>query len=222
MGDEIEIAGGQTAAEAVPDHRIAGIDDNWSNADAEWEGDDYAATHIPDEQKRPKWEWGTDERRAYLYAQLREAGHPDNIEQTYEEYGDEFGISKVSIWRDFNKIREYIRFHAGSKAVSNTETLVDKAVRMELDNGNGYKALQAQLDYNEWLFELGRLDREPDRKQIESVSVSADAGGLDDSEREHFEELADRLANGGGEIHVEATEAGLDDAGIDGAEDGET
>lgn len=184
--------GGNTPTEIVPEHKLAGIDRHW-NTDEEWDGHDYSSVPIPDETTRARWEWSTEERRAYILTLLREHGHAKNVPKTQQQLGEEFGVSQQAIHQDYKELRRYIRFHAGSQAISDTEVVAQQAVAKELENGNYYKALRAQLEYNEWLFELGRLSREPTKQQIESVSVKADAADLTDEEESHFETLSEML-----------------------------
>lgn len=202
---EIEPDGEKTALELTEDR--TGIDINWTDG-AEWDGAEYAAVAVPDPAVRPKDEWGPEERRAYLLADIRQYGHPRNLPKTQAEYGKEFGITQQAIWADMNELRDYIRFHAGDKAISTTELVAERAVAGAIEDEDWYNALRAQLEYNEWLFNLGRLERTPRKQQVESVSVTADADDLTDEEREHFEALNQKLrkAQMGDEIVVESTD----------------
>lgn len=184
---------GQTASDLVSENKIAGLDRNW-NTDAEWDGHDYNAVPIPHD--RPMPEWDPEERRAWLLAKLREYGTWRNVPLDQESVADDFGVCQQSISHDLKELRRYIRFHAGNKAVSMTEMVAQRAVAELQEDEDWFKALQAQLDYNEFLFELGRLERAPDKKQVQSVNVDADASDLTGEEAGHFEDLADMVSGG--------------------------
>ena len=209
MTQEFDTNDAQTASELVPEHKLAGIDQHWNTSD-EWDGHDYSSVPIPTEDQRPKWEWSPKERRAYILTLLRKYGHAGNVPRKQTELAEDFGVTQTTIWRDYNELRRFIRFHAGDRAVSDTEMVAQKAVREELSDGNHYKALRAQLEYNEWLFELGRLDRAPERRQTENINVTANLAELDPEEESHLADLADKLERGQKQgddvVDVEATE----------------
>lgn len=190
---------------------IAGIDVNW-NSGEEWNGPDYAGYPIPDEGKRPKFEWDMRERRAYLLDLLNKRGHPDRLPKQ-ADLAEDFNVSQQQISKDLQQIRDYIRYHAGDTAITQTEMVARKAVREELEEGNWSKALDNQLKYNDWLFDLGRLEKAPERKEIQEFSLEAKASDLTDEEHEHLKSLSQKLSSTtreaeDEEIVVEAKEAG--------------
>lgn len=209
---DLESDGEQTALDLTDDR--VGLDVNWSDG-VKWGGDDYTKIPIPDEAVRPKWEWETAERRAYLLGLLREYGHPNAVPQKQKAIGEEFGVSQQTISNDFDVLRKYIRYNAGDKAISTTELVAQKAVAGAIENEEYYDALRAQLEYNEWLFDLGRLERQPRKQQIEKTSVSVETSELSDEEEEHLAMLDEKLREGqsievfdrdAGTLDVEATE----------------
>lgn len=191
---DIETDGEKTPLDIADDH--TGLDLNWSNG-ADWPHGDYARTPMPDESERPKKEWSVDERRAYLLTLVREHGHPDNIPMRQKDIGEAFGKTQQQISHDMDMIRKYLRFYAGDKAISTTELVAQKAVTEGLEEANSakdyYDIMRTQLEYNEWLFELGRLERQPRKQKVESVSISADASDLTEEEEAHLEVLDEQL-----------------------------
>lgn len=195
-GEQADPDDPNTPANRSPDHAVSGIDENWST-DASWNGHHYNEIPVPDENDRAKHQWATEERRAYLLSLVREYGHPDNVPYTQTELGEQFGVAQQAIHRDYKELRQYIRFHTGNRAISTTQMVAEKAVKELQRDGDHMKALNAQLKYDDWLFDLGRLQREPDRKQVESVNISADADDLDDDERAKIDQLAEMMGTGG-------------------------
>lgn len=200
----------RTADDLVPENKIAGVQRNW-NTDSEWDGHDYAGTPIPREDTRPKPEWKTEERRAWLLSKLREYGTWDNVPMSQADAGEMFGISQNSIYNDIKELRRYIRFHAGDKVISMSEMVAQKAVNElideESDEYDPYKAWRVQQEYGEWMFELGRLDRAPDKKQVHNINQDVSEDELSDDEQEHFKNFSEKLQQVDQDpIDVESTE----------------
>lgn len=191
-----------------------GIDDNWnSGPDSEWPGHDYSQIPIPSDRPMPNWE--TEERRAWLLRKLKQYGTWRNVPMHQVDVADDFQVSQQSISQDLKELRKYIRFHAGDRAISMTEMVAQRAVSELQEDEEWFKALQAQLDYNEFLFELGRLERAPDKKQVQNVNLEANAADLTDEEADVFENFAEKLQQGQGSgsdvIDVESREVADDD-----------
>lgn len=171
---------------------LVGIHQNWNSGD-EWPGHEYKEIPLPTDRPTPQWR--ADERRAWLLKKLEKYGTWANVPMDQTDVADDFDVTQQSISQDLKELRKYIRFHAGDKAVSMTEMVAQKAVT-DLVDEEPFKALQAQLDFNEFLFELGRLERAPDKKQVQSVNVEADASDLTGEEQDHFADLADMIEQG--------------------------
>lgn len=174
----------------TPDDTPDDIQSNW-NSGSEWNSHDYATVPIPND--RPKKHWEPDERRAYLLDKLQEYGTWRNVPMHQNEVAEDFDVSQQAISQDLKELRKYIRFHAGDRAVSMTELVAQRAVAELQEDEDWFKALQAQLDYNEWLFELGRLDRAPDKKQVHNINEKISDDSLSAEEQEHFADLSEKL-----------------------------
>lgn len=121
---------------------------------------------IPIPEDKPREEYTYTERRAELYRLVEKKGHPRNIEVSQRELGERYGVSQRTISNDFEKIREYRRKHVGGGAVANTEFVAERAVRDALERGDSDEALELQLKYNRWLFDLGALDESPAKVEV--------------------------------------------------------
>lgn len=171
----------------------------------------YEEIEIPGDKNPRNYSYA--ERRAEIYHELKEAGHPSILNQS--ELAERYGVSQPTISKDMKKIREYRREHAGKQTISITEFVAEKAVRELINEGDYYNALKAQLDYNDWLFEAGINDRAPKRteQQINAdvtntepmggVSLGADAGGDDGDDEAGSDGLTDKQCE-----HIEALTGG--------------
>lgn len=205
---------GETALDKEPENRIGTVtDQQLLMGDVSWNGPDYATVAIPDPRRRPKQEWSYEERQADLFRLLRKYGHPDNIEKSQRELGEEYDVSQQQISEDFKRVRKYIAAHVGQDAISMTDLIVNKGVR-ELIDEKPYQAVKAQLEYMEFLMETGAIDRAPERKEIAQMRIDPDsADELTDEQREQFDRLAEFMSSDA--TTVETTGEKVDDEPID-------
>ena len=134
-------------------------------------GDDpnYAAMKAP-EDKHPK-DYSYIERRAEIYRLIEEAGHPHNLERSQQELADRYGVSQRQISKDIQRLREFEAEHNTERTKSVTSWLAEKAVMDAVQEDDFERALQLQMKYNEFLFDIGDLER-----AAKSVSLEGDAG----------------------------------------------
>lgn len=125
---------------------------------------DYAEQPVP-EDKDPE-DYTYVERRAELYRMLEEAGHPRNLGRSQADLGERYDVSQRTISKDLERLRQYRERNVGSRAIATTEFVAEKAVRQAAENQQFDKALELQLEYNEWLFDLGAVDRAPDQLEV--------------------------------------------------------
>lgn len=142
----------------------------WSERDLEAEYD-YERIEIPDD--RPPEEYTAAERRAELYGMIREAGHPSSLEVSQRELGGRYGVTQQAISLDVKLLRDYRKELVGDNAISTTEFVAERAVRGEIKDGNFAQALYAQLRYMDFLFDMGELEKEPERLSLEDDNGEA-------------------------------------------------
>jgi hypothetical protein len=157
------------------------------------DGPDYASISPPDD--KPETEYDYIERRAELYRLLKKYGHPRNIEMNQSGLAERYGCDQSSISRDFQKLRSYFKSRAGSRAVAETGMLGEKVVEQiitqardledtadDLEAAGDFraaakmreraanlwsKAQDNQMQFNEFLFDTGHLDEEPDQLEVD-------------------------------------------------------
>jgi murein L,D-transpeptidase YcbB/YkuD len=129
----------------------------------------YAAMSPPDD-KHPK-DYSYVERRAELYRLIEEAGHPHNLERSQSDLADRYGVSQRQISKDIQRLREFEAEHNTDRTKSVTSWLAEKAVMQAVQENDFERALELQMEYNDFLFELGELDRE-----AQGIELQGDAG----------------------------------------------
>jgi hypothetical protein len=154
---------------------------------------EYAAISPPSDKPRANYSYV--ERRAELYRYLKRYGHPRNMEVNQTELASRYDVDQSTISHDFQRLQEYYRERAGDKTVAQTTMLGEKVIEEHTKTARelGEKAekleaagdiraagkmrekaadmwAQAQdkrLEFNEFLFDVGELDEEPDRVEID-------------------------------------------------------
>lgn len=158
---------------------------------------EYAELEVPAETPPAEYTWV--ERRTELYSLIEEAGHPRNLRRNQSELAARYDVSQQMISKDFQKLREYQRNRAGTRAISTTRWLHERVVQEELDRGNLMNALHAQMEYNDFLFELGRLESAPDE-----LHVTGDAGEM------YMEMLRQQAGSNGADSEAKSTVRSVD------------
>lgn len=160
---------------------------------------DYATISPPEDKPETEYSWR--ERRAELYRLLKQYGHPRNIEMNQSELGDRYGCDQSRISKDFQKLREYFKKRSGSRAVAETGMLGEKVVEQiieqareledtadDLEAAGDFRsaakmreraaklwseAQDNQMQFNNFLFDTGQLDEEPDQLEIDMDASDA-------------------------------------------------
>lgn len=119
---------------------------------------DYAATEIP--TGKPPEEYTYTERRADLYQQIIDLGHPDHISRV--EQGDRFGVDASTISRDIQAIAQHVResrIDDLDRRVLDVQASVSRAVR-ELqqtdDVDDTVRAAELAMEYDDWCWDAVR------------------------------------------------------------------
>ena len=128
---------------------------------------DYDSYQVP-EDKAPE-EYTYNERRAEILELIREAGHPEHLNQT--QLGNRYDVHQSTISRDYDALREYIRDSLGTHRHAITDSVYRKAIKEYTDRGEYNEAIDALESWNEWLREEGARDVEPEteRRELENT-----------------------------------------------------
>lgn len=133
----------------------------------------YDAIEPPD--GTPPEEYGTHDRRADLWRAIKAAGSPARVNKA--ALAREYDVTRKTIYRDMERLREWCDDSLGDDARLTTravfETVVDDL--LDADDWRAQKAaLDAVMDWNEWLADLGEQHREPDKVDAEVRTRSSE------------------------------------------------
>jgi len=127
---------------------------------------DYDAIEVPD--NKPKDEYSTHERRAAVWREITEAGSPSRVNKA--ELARKYEVNRSTIYRDFDRLREWTNDNLGDDAKLTTQAVFEKAID-DLLTAEDWKATKAAFDivmeWNGWLADVGEQHREPDKSELD-------------------------------------------------------
>lgn len=126
--------------------------------------ENYNNIDIP-EDKDPK-DYTYLERRAELLKLILNAGHPRAINQT--QICKRYGVSRSQISHDIKALGEHLGKQSKEDIELITEAIYQKGIRELQKKGKHYKAIKAVNLWNEWLFNTGKIEKEPNK--VEDVT----------------------------------------------------
>ena len=133
----------------------------------------YRATNLPED--KPPSEYTYVERRAEILSLIEEAGHPRAISQT--RLADRYDVSQGQISQDIDRLRTYINENIDEDAVDAiTETVYQKSIKELVSNGDYKDAVKAVESWNDWLMKRGKVDKEPDKHEVDGPGLVIDLG----------------------------------------------
>jgi len=130
---------------------------------------DYAAYEVSDD--KPPEEYNHNERRAELLQLMREAGHPDSLNQY--RLADRYDVSQSTVSRDLKRLREYVADHLGDRRHTIADTVYRKAIKEYAERGDFQDAMDALERWNEWLRQEGVRETEPEAAEIHHDTTEA-------------------------------------------------
>lgn len=126
----------------------------------------YHAVHPPDV---PYDEFNYAQRRAVILDRLERVGHPQALNQTYRELGDEFGVSTSTIHRDMKTLAAYMSENLDRDHAHIADTVFRGAVLELVEAGDHLEAAEVTREWFEWLADMGVLDRAADRLELDAT-----------------------------------------------------
>jgi len=107
---------------------------------------DYESLDIPAE---PPTEYSWQQRRAELLQLVKQAGHPDALNQT--ELADRYGVSQQQISKDLDRLAEYVSETLGERRDLVSEAVFHRAMEGLMEQEEYRKAARTAADWNDWL-----------------------------------------------------------------------
>lgn len=182
---------------------------------------DYSAVKVPD--GKPPEKYSHHERRADLLRRCVSAGSPFAVNQS--TVSDEYGVSRATISRDMEHVRESVGDSIGEGAMLTARAVFERAL-LDMQRADDWRASRAAfktvMDWNDWLGDIGVQHRAPDELRVDANVDPGEAymQMLDEAEdvREELRESSELPAAvstpTGAAESVEATDGGeiaLDD-----------
>lgn len=124
---------------------------------------DYTKVKI--KEGKPEKDFNYMERRAKILELIEEAGHPRMISQY--ELASVFGVTQSQIAHDFRVLREFIKTIVGREAPLISHTVYNKSIKQLMAEGRYVEACKVMGEWNNWLFNIGAVDKTPEKHQVE-------------------------------------------------------
>ena len=117
---------------------------------------DYSAVDLPSKDRK---EYSYVERRAELLQLIEEAGHPAALNQT--ELAEQYGVSQQQISKDFDRLAKHVRarFDDRDRRGFVVDSVVNRAIRGLLEEGEYRKAAKTAIELDEWKTDFADLTR---------------------------------------------------------------
>lgn len=150
----------------------------------------YHKVYLP-EGELPKEQWDVNQRRAYLLQEIKKRGLPDSLPVC--ELADKFDVSRRTIWKDKNVLREWMSEHLSVNHEAEAYATFTHAREQLLEEGEYYKAAKIQGELSEWLEDRGEIEQEPDKVQVQGgdgeggLSIDFNVVGMDGEDAEDAE-----------------------------------
>jgi hypothetical protein len=126
-----------------------------------WQGDDYRQIPVDGDPT----EFGTVQRRAFIFERIQEAGHPALIDKP--ALADETGISRRQVYYDMEAVSEFIEKQvAGDHHVGQNYSVFEKAKREAIQRNDWEMAIAVLKDEAEWLENRGAINKEPEEIDV--------------------------------------------------------
>ncbi|SDG45587.1 DeoR/GlpR family DNA-binding transcription regulator [Halorientalis regularis] len=107
---------------------------------------DYESLELP---TKPPSEYSWRERRKELLQLVKQAGHPDALNQT--ELAERYGVSQQQISKDLDRLAEYASDTLGQRRDLVSEAVFHRAMEGLMEQEEYRKAARTVADWNEWL-----------------------------------------------------------------------
>ena len=134
---------------------------------------DYRSIEVPETKAATEYTYA--ERRAEILKLVEEAGHPRAINQT--RLADRYGCAQSNISNDIDVLREYITDNIDETTVDAiTETVFQKSIRELVEQGDYKDAVKAVESWNDWLMDRGKVEKEPDKHEVDGSGIVINYG----------------------------------------------
>lgn len=123
---------------------------------------DYYQVDVP--QQKPPEDYTYVERRAEILGLILERGSPHGVKQV--RLAERYDVSESQISQDMDRLRSHIDNHLGRQAKMTTRAAYQKTVKELQSQGKWKEAWDVIMEWNTWLQDLGKQEKEPERHEI--------------------------------------------------------
>lgn len=134
---------------------------------------DYESISIDTSQ--PRTEYHYTERRAEILQAIKKKGHPSALNQA--GLAQQYDVSEAQISKDMGVLREYIVDNIDETRVDAiTQQVYETAITEMLERDEYSDAVKAVDKWNDWLMDRGKVDKEPDKHEVDGSGIVIDLG----------------------------------------------
>ena len=123
---------------------------------------DYYQVDVP-QQKAPE-DYHYTERRAEILQLILDRGTPHGINQN--RLAERYDVSPSQISQDMDRLRSHVDQHLGRQAKMTTRAAYQQTVQKLQEDGEWKKAWDVVMEWNRWLQDIGKQEKEPDKHEI--------------------------------------------------------
>jgi len=142
---------------------------------------DYFNVDVPEDKDPTDYTWA--ERRAELLQRTLDLGDPQLVHRT--KAADRYGVTVGQISQDMDRLAQFLVENIDTEQYTfRLQTAFNKIYRRYMEEGKYMKAWNLIRDWGRFLFDIGVLDKEPDKIdltggfsiEIERVDKDGDGG----------------------------------------------
>lgn len=123
---------------------------------------DYYHVDVP--QGKDPEDYHYTERRAEILQLILDRGTPHGIKQA--RLAERYGVSESQISQDMDRLRSHVDQHLGREAKMTTRAAYQQTVQKLQEEGEWKKAWDVVMEWNRWLQDIGKQEKEPDKHEI--------------------------------------------------------
>ncbi|WP_049971135.1 HTH domain-containing protein [Haladaptatus cibarius] len=147
---------------------------------------DYRVITVPEDTPPDEYSW--QQRRAEILQIIERANHPRAVNQT--RLGERYDVSQSQISQDIDRLREYIvDAISETRADAFTESIYRTAIEGLLEQDDYRGVVRAVESRNDWLFDRGKMEKEPETHHVENEVTQSPSPDLNERQRKHLDYL---------------------------------
>lgn len=123
---------------------------------------DYRCVEVPNDKDPENFTYA--ERRAAILRRIEEEGQPWTLNKS--ALGRKYGVSHTTISNDVEVLADHIGESLGEQHELVTNSVMRRCIQGLLDDERWAEAARITLKYEDWLMDVGAVEREPERKQV--------------------------------------------------------